>query len=119
MRPSCSPQPMRCFREWSSSPPRGFYSYLSFTGCCTVFTSSKRICDERWPAPASRDRPYPMKPTLHLLLLLLLTRLPTLHAADAPLLFADPHPQRYQLTARASKIDPRARAHPQIDFVFE
>jgi len=60
-----------------------------------------------------------MKPTLRLLLLLLLMRLPTLRAADAPLLFADPDPQRYELTARASKIDPRARAHPEIDFVFE
>jgi hypothetical protein len=60
-----------------------------------------------------------MKPTLRLLLLLLLMPLPMLHAADAPLLFADPHPQRYELTARASKIDPRARAHPEVDFVFE
>ena len=60
-----------------------------------------------------------MKPTFQLLLLLLLTRLPTLRAADSPLLFADPHPQRYEFTARVSKIDPRARAHPEIDFVFE
>jgi hypothetical protein len=60
-----------------------------------------------------------MKPTLCSLPLLLLTRLPTLHAADAPLLFVDPHPQRYELTARASQMDPRARAHPEIDFVFE
>ncbi|HEX5219176.1 MAG TPA: hypothetical protein VFZ59_06380 [Verrucomicrobiae bacterium] len=33
--------------------------------------------------------------------------------------FADPDPQRYELSARASKIDPRARVHPEIDFVFE
>ena len=32
---------------------------------------------------------------------------------------ADPSPQRYELTARASEIDPRARPHPEIDFVFE
>jgi hypothetical protein len=41
------------------------------------------------------------------------------HAADAPLLFNDPKPQRYELSARASEIDPRARSHPEIDFVFE
>jgi hypothetical protein len=40
-------------------------------------------------------------------------------AADAPLRFSDPRPQRYDLTARASQIDPRARAHPEIEFVFE
>ncbi len=40
-------------------------------------------------------------------------------AADAPLTFNDPKPQRYELTARASQIDPRARPHPEIDFVFE
>ena len=41
------------------------------------------------------------------------------HAADAPLIFGDPKPQRYDLSARASKLDPRAKAHPEIDFVFE
>ena len=40
-------------------------------------------------------------------------------AADAPLTFSDPTPKRYELTARASVIDPRAKAHPEIDFVFE
>src|SRR5436190_23122221 len=60
-----------------------------------------------------------MKSSLRLPPLLLLTPLPMLHAADSPLLFADPHPQRYELSARASRIDPRARAHPEIDFVFE
>lgn len=40
-------------------------------------------------------------------------------AADAPLTFNDPKPQRYDLTARASQIDPRARPHPEIDFVFD
>src|SRR5512138_2057055 len=81
-----------------------------------VYVEASFACAE---APASRDRPHPMKPLLRLLLLLLLTCLPTLRAADAPLLFADPHPQRYELAARAGKIDPRARAHPEIDFVFE
>lgn len=40
-------------------------------------------------------------------------------AADAPLKFNDPQPQRYALTARASQIDPRTRPHPEIDFVFD
>jgi hypothetical protein len=40
-------------------------------------------------------------------------------AADAPLKFADPKPQRYTLTARASQVDPRARAHPEIEYLFE
>ena len=43
----------------------------------------------------------------------------TLAAAEPPLKFSDPHPQRYQFTARASEIDSRARPHPEIDFVFE
>ncbi len=37
-------------------------------------------------------------------------------AADPP---ADPAPQRYALTARASELDDRARPHPEIDFGFE
>jgi hypothetical protein len=40
-------------------------------------------------------------------------------AADPPLSFNDPSPRRYELTARASQIDPRARPHPEIDFVFD
>lgn len=40
----------------------------------------------------------------------------TAHAA-APA-FNDPNPQRYDLTKRASEIDPRAKEHPEIDFVF-
>ena len=50
---------------------------------------------------------------------LLLTPQVALRAADVPLTFHDPKPQRYELTARASQIDPRARPHPEIDFVFE
>ncbi len=45
--------------------------------------------------------------------------LAALCAADAPLTFQDPKPQRYEFTARASQVDPRARPHPEIDFVFE
>jgi hypothetical protein len=51
--------------------------------------------------------------------ILLLTSLAPLHASGAPLTFADPKPQRYELSARASAIDPLARPHPEIDFVFE
>ena len=32
-----------------------------------------------------------------------------MRAADAPFAFKDPKPQRYELTARASAIDPRAQ----------
>jgi hypothetical protein len=50
---------------------------------------------------------------------LFLAQQSALRAADAPLTFKDPKPQRYELTARASEIDPRAKPHPEIDFVFE
>lgn len=44
----------------------------------------------------------------------------SLHALEEPTFtFNDQHPQRYDLTARASEIDPRAKEHPEIDFVFE
>lgn len=43
----------------------------------------------------------------------------TMPAAEAPLKFRDPKPQRYQLTARASELDPRVQAHPDIDFLIE
>lgn len=43
----------------------------------------------------------------------------TLRASDAPPAYADPNPQRYNLTARASAIDPRVKSHPEIDFVLE
>ena len=42
-----------------------------------------------------------------------------LRAADDVLVFNDATPQRYELTARASQLDSRARPHPEIDFVFE
>ena len=32
---------------------------------------------------------------------------------------ADPNPKRYDLTARASQIDARAKAHPEISFLLE
>ncbi len=42
-----------------------------------------------------------------------------LAAADVPLTFSDPKPQRYELSVRASEIDPRVKSHPEIDFVRE
>lgn len=33
--------------------------------------------------------------------------------------FNDSHPQQYKLTARASVIDPRVRAHPEINFLID
>jgi hypothetical protein len=50
---------------------------------------------------------------------LLPTLLATLYAADEPLVFNDPTPRRYELTVRASQVDPHARPHPEIDFLFE
>ena len=32
--------------------------------------------------------------------------------------FNDTKPQLYRLSERASQIDPRAKEHPEIDFVF-
>ncbi len=54
-----------------------------------------------------------------LLATLLLAPLAAHHAADLPLAFKDPSPRRYEFTARASQLDPRAQPHPEIDFVFE
>lgn len=57
-----------------------------------------------------------MKTVLPLLFLL---ASPLAHAADAPLKFTDPSPKRYDLTARASQLDPRCKSHPEINFVLE
>lgn len=54
-----------------------------------------------------------------LLLGLLLLPSATRLAGDESLSFADPSPQRYKHQARASELDPRAKEHPEIDFVFE
>jgi len=50
--------------------------------------------------------------------LLLLVNLGRFAAAQQPLAFDDPQPQRYEISARASQIDSRAKEHPEIDFVF-
>ena len=41
--------------------------------------------------------------------------------ADEPLniRFADTSPQRYQLSARASELDSRVQAHPEIGFLID
>jgi len=52
-----------------------------------------------------------------LLPLLCLTCALGLHA-EAPA-FNDPQPQRYELTARASELDKRVQAHPEIEFLIE
>ncbi len=61
----------------------------------------------------------PMKILFLTLASFLFAPLAVLQAAEPTLTFNDPHPQRYDLTARASQIDPRAQEHPDIDFVFE
>jgi len=42
----------------------------------------------------------------------MLAPMATLRAAAVPPVFNDPEPQRYELNARASEIDPRARPQP-------
>ncbi len=42
-----------------------------------------------------------------------------LTAADGVPPYRDPSPKRYDITARASEIDKRAKPHPEIGFVFE
>ncbi len=60
-----------------------------------------------------------MKRTSLLVVVVLLARTAMLSAADPVVKSNDPKPQRYDLTARASKIDPRAKEHREIDFLFE
>lgn len=50
--------------------------------------------------------------------ILVLSVLSVATAARAQLVFNDAKPQRYEFTARASELDPRAKEHPEIDFVF-
>jgi hypothetical protein len=56
-----------------------------------------------------------MQPLTSLALLLSIT-LTTLAASSRT---TAAEPQRYQLSARASELDPNAQAHPEIDFIFE
>ncbi len=50
--------------------------------------------------------------------LLLLGPIHSPSAAEPAFSFNDPQPQRYELSARASEVDSRAREHAEIDFVF-
>jgi hypothetical protein len=56
--------------------------------------------------------------TMRLVLLLAASCAIAAHAG-APFAFIDAKPQRYELTARASEIDPRVQAHPEINFLLE
>lgn len=56
---------------------------------------------------------------LFLVIIVMTTLTAAAVAADPPLTFRDPQPKRYELSARASDIDPRTRPHPEIEFVFE
>ncbi|MEN3940039.1 hypothetical protein WJU23_02015 [Prosthecobacter sp. SYSU 5D2] len=52
------------------------------------------------------------------LLLLSSLLLPCFSLSAAAPAFKDPKPQRYDITKRASEIDPKAKEHPEIGFVF-
>lgn len=52
------------------------------------------------------------------LVVLSLCRIPA-PAADEPPAFTDAKPQRHEFSMRASQIDPRAKAHPGIEFFLE
>lgn len=59
-----------------------------------------------------------MKPISFLLLSLVLSGTSSPAAPAAPA-YQDSSPKRYDLTARASQIDPLAKPHPEIGFLFE
>lgn len=56
--------------------------------------------------------------SFYIMKFLLFLPLFALTAQAAAPAFNDPKPQRYDLTKRASEIDPRAKEYPAIDFVF-
>lgn len=51
--------------------------------------------------------------------LAMLTFCATAVAQSKPFAFGDAKPQQYQLSARASDLDPRVEAHPEIGFLIE
>lgn len=59
-----------------------------------------------------------MQTTSFLTLILLAVTASLAHSAEPTFEFNDPNPQKYKLEARASKIDSRAKEHPEIGFVF-
>jgi hypothetical protein len=54
-----------------------------------------------------------------LLFAVIVALLPMAASAADPPAFRDPAAKRYDLQARASQIDARAKAHPEINFLFE
>jgi hypothetical protein len=60
-----------------------------------------------------------LQPIVAILALLLSLFLVGSVEAQSKLTFRDPKPQHYKLTARASEIDPRVKAHPEIGFLIE
>jgi hypothetical protein len=60
----------------------------------------------------------PMKTTA-LLFAAIVALLPMAASAADPPAYRDPAAKRYDLQARASQIDARAKAHPEINFLFE
>lgn len=60
-----------------------------------------------------------MKPCLPFVACLSVFSICTSLPAQESFEFNDAKPQRYELSARASVIDPRTREHPDINFVFE
>jgi hypothetical protein len=70
------------------------------------------------PSPLSHE-PTMNRLTCPLLAILSLQALgASLNAAEPAFTYSDPQPQRYELSARASQLDPRAKEHAEIDFVF-
>ena len=63
-------------------------------------------------------RPRPLLLSTQCVAALLLAGFAQLQAAEPPLTFNDPQPQRYELTARASQLVPRAQEHSEIEFVI-
>ena len=79
--------------------------------CCTLLTNDLIIL---WKSP---ERDFHRSCVF---VLVILATLPSVTNGVAPeLQFHDKQPQRYQLKARASEIDPRAKPHPEIEFVFD
>lgn len=60
-----------------------------------------------------------MKPLFPALAVLLTINCLASSANSQVVPFSDPNPQRYQLTARASEVDSRVKAHPEIGFLID
>lgn len=60
-----------------------------------------------------------MIPLMVLLLVVIPLVLVQAQETSAPFKYKDPSPKKHEIKARASQIDPRTKAHPEINFVFE